>query len=375
MSRLQGRIQIFARALPRLALKPLRRKPSQPRRIFIAHHLLLGDTLLITALLAKLRRQYPAAEIVLACPKAIAPLYAGRPFAVDAFAFDPRDAASVKRVVASGPYDLGIVVGDNRHSWLALGAGCRWIVAHAGDKAWKNWPVSESLPYPDRPTAWADLTAELISGEPPRPYRPEDWPTPASTVLLEPPLPARPYVVLHPGASTAVKRWPVERWRELAQAVEALGYEPVWSGSAVEAELIREIDPQGQRLSFAGKLGLADLWHLFAGAKALVCPDTGTAHLARLIGIPTITLFGPGSALIHGAGRYWSEVPFTPVTVADMPCRDQPYIFGRHADWIRRCDRDSTTCVDWHGDHAGCMGRLSVEAVREALTQALATAS
>ncbi|MFW2410693.1 hypothetical protein ACN4GS_23560, partial [Burkholderia pseudomallei] len=25
--------------------------------------------------------------------------------------------------LAAGPYDLGIVAGDNRHSWLALGAG------------------------------------------------------------------------------------------------------------------------------------------------------------------------------------------------------------------------------------------------------------
>lgn len=151
MSRLAGRLRIFARAIPRLLIKPLRREPRHPRRILIAHHLLLGDTLLLTPLLAKLRVQYPQAQIVLACPKAIVPLYAGRPFGVAVLPFDPRDPRSVRDVLLSGPYDLGMVLGDNRHSWLALGAGCRWIVGHAGDEpAWKNWPLNRSVPYPLR---------------------------------------------------------------------------------------------------------------------------------------------------------------------------------------------------------------------------------
>jgi len=99
MSRLSGRVRIFARALPRLALKPLRRKPQVLKRILIAHHLLLGDTLLLTPLVAKLRTQYPDAQIVLTCPKPIVPLYAGRPFGLDVIAFDPRDFLSVNAVL------------------------------------------------------------------------------------------------------------------------------------------------------------------------------------------------------------------------------------------------------------------------------------
>ncbi|WP_144159131.1 glycosyltransferase family 9 protein [Paraburkholderia sp. BCC1885] len=372
MSRLSGRIRIFARAVPRLVLKPWRRRPSSVRRILLAHHLLLGDTLLLTPLLAKLRSQYPQARIDLVCPKAIVPLYAGQPFGVNALPFDPRDLTTVKTVLGSGPYDLGFVLGDNRHSWLALGAGCRWIVAHAGDvPAWKNWPVDQSVPYPETPAAWADIAAELVDGPPPPAYRPADWPAPAHAVLPDADRLTQPYVVLHPGASTEVKRWPDARWSELAQRVEALGYMPVWSGGPTESDLIRAIDPDSRRPNLAGRLGLGELWHLFAGAKAVVCPDTGVAHLGRLIGVPTVALFGPGNAQIHGAGRYWSEVPFVPVTIAQMPCRDQPFIFRREVSWVRRCDRSWKTCVAWKGDHADCMGRISVESVYNALQNVL----
>ncbi|AME24273.1 MAG: glycosyltransferase family 9 protein [Pseudomonadota bacterium] len=374
MSRLSGRMRIMTRALPRLTLKPLRRKPQVVRRVLIAHHLLLGDTLLLTPLIAKLRAQHPDAQIVLTCPKPIVPLYAGKPFGIDVIPFDPRDQRSVRAVLRSGPYDLGIVAGDNRHAWLALAAGCRWIVGHAHDlPAWKNWPLNQAVPYPDHPGAWADIAAGLIDGPAPRAYRTEDWPAPAPAALAEDDarILQQPYVVLHPGASTDVKRWPDERWRALAAYVETLGLRPVWSGGPSETGLIDAIDPAGRYASFAGRIDLRQVWHMFAGARAIVCPDTGVAHLGRLTGVPTIALFGPGNALIHGAGNYWRDAPFTPVTIAEMPCRDQPDIFRRYVAWARRCDRNTSTCVAWRGDHADCMGFISLEAVCKSLRAAL----
>ncbi|HRO58373.1 MAG TPA: glycosyltransferase family 9 protein [Burkholderiaceae bacterium] len=373
MSRLSGRFRIFARALPRLLLKPLRRRPRQIRRVLIAHHLLLGDTLLLAPLLAKLRARYPDAEIALACPPATLPLFGGHPFQATALPFDRHDASSIAAILHSGPYDLGIVPGDNRYSWLALAAGCRWIVAHSGDApAWKNWPVDETVPYPDAPAAWADFVTELVEGAPPRPYRRGDWAAPNAAALPDAERLAARYVVFHLGASSAVKRWPADRWRRLAQLVESLGYAPVWSGGPGEAQFVRAVDPEGRYPDFAGRLDLGQVWHLFAGASAVVCPDTGVAHLGRLIGVPTVTLFGPGNPLIHGAGEYWADMPFVPVWIPEMPCRDQPTMFRREAAWIRRCDRNATTCVAWRGDHAQCMGLLSVESVGEALRKLLA---
>src|SRR4029453_9079319 len=107
-----------------------RRKPADPRRILVLHHLLLGDTLMLTALLAKLRERYPAAEIAMTVSPAFAPLYEGRPYGVTAHAFDPRDFATFRKLRALPRFDLAILPADNRWSWLPAAFGhsrCRWV--------------------------------------------------------------------------------------------------------------------------------------------------------------------------------------------------------------------------------------------------------
>ena len=79
-SRFPGRMRVLPRALARRFLRMQRReKPVAPRRILIAHHLLTGDVLMLTPLLAKLREQHPGADIVITTRRSVAPLYAGRP--------------------------------------------------------------------------------------------------------------------------------------------------------------------------------------------------------------------------------------------------------------------------------------------------------
>src|SRR5438270_12899414 len=87
--RMAGLSRIFFSALAhRVASVGRRRPPDKPRRILVAHHLLLGDTLMLTPLLAKLREQFPAAEIVMAVPGAHAGLYANRPYGVQAIGWN-----------------------------------------------------------------------------------------------------------------------------------------------------------------------------------------------------------------------------------------------------------------------------------------------
>ncbi|XZG70628.1 glycosyltransferase family 9 protein [Chitinibacteraceae bacterium HSL-7] len=364
MSRAAGRLLIFSRALPRLLarlplrLLGLRRRPEQVKRVLVAHHLLLGDTLMLTPLLAQLRQRYPAAEIVMTCPVAVAPLYATHPYGVTVLPFAPKRADTVRAIVQSGPYDLALVPGDTRHAWLALAAGSRWIVAHDGDKpAWKDWPVDEALAYPDVPTAWGDIAAQLAGADGSLRYRAADWQAPPCTPFEAP---SGRYAVLHLGASTPLKHWPSERWLALADWLAAQGVTPVWSGGPGESALVAEVDPDCRFRSYAGALDLPQMWQLLAGAEVLVCPDTGVAHLGRVVGTPTVTLFGPGNGLISGAGQFWAQSPYLALT-EEIPCRDQQILFRRERVWIRRCGRGTSECAQ-----ARCMEAISFDAVQRA---------
>ncbi|MEO6697355.1 MAG: glycosyltransferase family 9 protein [Gammaproteobacteria bacterium] len=332
---------MIGRALPRL-IKIGRHRPVVVQRILIAHHLLLGDTLMLTPLLAKLRQSYPSAKIVMTTPKAITPLYAKSPYGVRALSFDPRDAATLPPLFAEPGFDLAIVPGDNRYSWLASALGTRWIVAFAGDRpAYKSWPVDELIPYPNTPAAWGDMVAQLIQGPAPHPYEPTDWPAP----LYKPfDTPTAPYCVLHVGASTSLKLWEPDKWRTLANTLVQRGMQVVWSGGKNEQRIVAQIDPDGDFQSCAGQLDLAQLWQLMQGAQLLVSHDTGVAHLGRLTGTPTVTLFGPGSSIICGAGEFWRNAPYRAVTLPDFPCRDQRILFKREIAWVRRCGRGVDEC-------------------------------
>lgn len=360
MTRFASRIELFARA----GVARLRsRRPAQlPQRILLAHHLLLGDTIMLTPLLAKLREQYPRAELVMTVAEPLAPLYAGKPFGVEVLPFDLRTPASLKPLYRAGPFDLALVPGDNRYSWLALAMRARWIVAFDGDRpAYKSWPVDALVRYPDTPAAWGDMVAGLIEGPAPQPFEPNDWPAPPHKPFDRP---QQPYAVLHVGASSRLKRWDPARWTALARSLNDNGIVPVWSAGRTERAEIVEADPQSRYPRFAGDLDLAQLWHLLKGARLLVCPDTGIAHLGRVTGTPTVALFGPGSSVVSGAGAYWRNSPFQAVTVEPFACRDQPLLFKREIAWVRRCGRSTQECAA-----PKCMQAIELDRVQQAIAQ------
>ncbi|KAF7597917.1 MAG: heptosyltransferase [Candidatus Dactylopiibacterium carminicum] len=367
MSRTAARLWLLPRLL-RALLTPRPPAAAQPTRILVLHHLLLGDTLMLTPLLAKLRTRHPDARICLACPRPFLPLYAARPFGVEALRFDPRDAATLAALQAAGPWDLVLIPAENRYTPLARALGAAHIVGFAGDKpAWKNRLLDEAHPFPQSPATFADFAAGLVDGPPPAPYTPQDWPWAEPAAFQRP---AGRYAVLHLGASSPLKFWPAERWRQLAAWLIASGIAPVWSAGAKETALVRAVDSEGRYTSFAGQLDLLQLAHLLRHATLMVCPDTGVTHLARLTGTPTVALFGPGSAVICGAGQYWRYSPFIALS-EPIDCRNQHHTFRREADWIQRCGRS-------HGDgpgqcpHPRCMEALSLASVQQACQQLLA---
>jgi ADP-heptose:LPS heptosyltransferase len=154
---------------------------------------------------------------------------------------------------------------------------------------------------------------------------------------------------------------------EIAEELARRGLEVVWSGGRGEEAIVAAIDPARRFASFAGRLDLAQLWHLLAGASLLVAPDTGVAHLGRVTMTPTVTLFGPGSATICGPGDFWRAAPWRGVTIEDFPCRDQHQLFRRELAWVKRCRRSTAECAE-----PRCMQAIEVGAVIAAIEAILA---
>ncbi|WP_299036646.1 glycosyltransferase family 9 protein [uncultured Pseudokineococcus sp.] len=108
-------------------------------------------------------------------------------------------------------------------------------------------------------------------------------------------------VALHPGAASGSRRWPVERWAAVAADLLARGRGVVLTGGPSEAPLTAEVARLaaglapgcGAPVDLAGRCDLEQLAGLLGAVRALVCGDTGVAHLATALRTPSVLLFGP----------------------------------------------------------------------------------
>ena len=361
-SRAWARLYVLAHGAAGLASRRRRHPPAVVRRVLIAQHLLLGDTIMLTPLIKKARKRFPDAEIVMACPKAYAPIYAGRPYGVTVLGFDPRSLSDHVALRKQRGFDLALVPGDNRWSWLARALDARWIVAFADDEAsYKDWPVDEMRAMPQVPMAWGEIASRLLDGENPAGYSVDEWPAPDFSPY---PRPQAPYCVLHLGASNFHRLWPPERWQAVRDWAEGRGYQVVLSVGRGEEALLAPVDPEGTRSALAGCLDLAQMWDLLRHAAFLVCPDTGIAHLARLVGVPTVALYGPGSPISTGPGLFWVASPFRAIWDPEVPCRNQDRLFERRLPWLRQCWRSVAEC-----GNPICIRRVAVEQVITAIEE------
>jgi heptosyltransferase-3 len=102
-------------------------------------------------------------------------------------------------------------------------------------------------------------------------------------------------VVLHPGSGSPGKCWPVERFIELTKNVAGDGRRVRFLLGEVEQE--RWPQAEVDALAAAGEVRqpatLLELADSLIGASAFVGNDSGPGHLAGVMGLPTLCLFGP----------------------------------------------------------------------------------
>jgi ADP-heptose:LPS heptosyltransferase len=120
------------------------------------------------------------------------------------------------------------------------------------------------------------------------------------------PSPAPGAVVVHPGAGSAARRWPIARYAAVVSALRAEGHEVVVTGGPADAEPARRLvrlSGLGPGADLAGRTSLLRLAALVARARLVICGDTGIGHLATAYRTPSVLLFGPTSPALWGPPR------------------------------------------------------------------------
>jgi heptosyltransferase-2 len=103
-------------------------------------------------------------------------------------------------------------------------------------------------------------------------------------------LPQR-YACVFPGSQWGTKRWPLDHYRQLIdQLSEKVSV--LVMGSENEFHLCDQV-ASSKGLNLAGKLSLIELVHVISKAQVVVCNDSGAQHLASLVHVPTVSIFGP----------------------------------------------------------------------------------
>ncbi|HDR9091508.1 glycosyltransferase family 9 protein [Burkholderia vietnamiensis] len=100
------------------------------------------------------------------------------------------------------------------------------------------------------------------------------------------------YVVVHPGARMASRRWPVERFACTARQLADDGWQIVLTGTRAELALANAFAEQLARpcVNLCGRTPLGAMAALIARARLLLCNDTGVSHVAAALGTPSVVV-------------------------------------------------------------------------------------
>ena len=279
---------------------------SRPRLV-VLRPLGVGDLLTAIPALRALAEAFPEHRRVLAAPAWLEPL-ARLSGAVDELV-PARALAPLDRRLAGA--DVGVNLhghGPESHRVLVAARPRRLVAfAHPG--------VPESAGMPEwradehEVARWCRLLTE--SGIPADPQRLE-----LAAPRLRVAEAARGATLIHPGAASAARRWPPDRFAAVARSETEAGRRVVVTGGIGEVELARSVARAAgldDSAVLAGQTGLLELAALVAAAGRVVCGDTGVAHLATALRTPSVILFGPTSPTHWGppAERRWHRALWT----------------------------------------------------------------
>lgn len=317
---------------------------AAPRRILVRGVNWLGDAVMSTPALLRLRERFPQAEISLLSAEKLKELWLGHPAIDEVLGFEAEaGVVGIARKLRAGKFDLAVVLPNSPRSALEVWlAGIPRRVGFA--RPWRNWfltnavaPRSGAVKMHKRtepeirsliarnPTAGSRL-AQLGSehqiydllhlaaavGADKRPLPPAIAVSGAEVAALRNrfPIPEGKVVVgLNAGAEYGpAKRWPVENFIAAARQVqkEANCAILIFGGKG-DVPLAGEVDaairsPDTVIHNLAGQTNLRELCAGLKLCDVVVTNDTGPMHVAAALGTPVVVPFGSTSPELTGPG-------------------------------------------------------------------------
>ena len=363
-------------------------------RILIRGTNWLGDAVMTTPALLRLREKFPRAHISLLTPSKLADLWHHHPAVYETISFAAGETVfSISRRLRAGKFDLALVLPNSPRSALEVFlAGIPQRTGYA--RPWRNFfltqpvasradavkmrkrtvseikaMIADSAPHASRLTPHASahqiheylhLTAAL--GANPEPLAPQLMVTPEEVAAARNKFGlekiTQPVFGLNPGAEYGpAKRWPVEKFIAAASEIQRRT-NCVWLifGGKGDSELAGRIAAKiqqpatgNQQLNLSGKTSLRELMALLKCCRVLLTNDTGPMHVAAALGTSVVVPFGSTSPELTGPG-----LPGDPrhrLLKSDVLCSPC---------FLRECP------IDFR-----CMNGISVDRVVEAVLQVI----
>jgi heptosyltransferase-1 len=134
----------------------------------------------------------------------------------------------------------------------------------------------------------------------------------------------RGFAILNPGAGWGAKRWPAERYGQVARELAKDGLCSLVNYGPGEEELAVAVEVASEGTARKISCSISELIALTRRARLLIGGDTGPMHLAAALKVPVVAIFGPTNPARNGPFGTRSIVLRSASSMTDHTRRREP---------------------------------------------------
>ncbi len=294
------------------------------KKIFVTKQAGIGDALLVTPILASLKKKFPNSTITFMTTPSAAPALHGIPFIDHVLIYDKKKDSIWKVISSIWRYDAAFFFDlQYRAAALAFFAG---IPIRVGLKHKRDLWLTHGLPwkpYMDHtyePYVFADILQETMGIDLPKEELDKLYfvqPTPkeedaVADLLVEQGLEkGQPYIACSP-VTSPMKDWPAERWQKFIK----IFYEKY----KIPLVILGNDNGNNQlwntegTVNLCGRTTIKQVGHIVKDAKLLISGCSMPLHIAAAFDVPCVALYG------YSNPKRWAPRKNCVVVSANLPC-------------------------------------------------------